>query len=131
MWPNSRFAAGIASLVLAGTPKTSAQEAKTTAKPTPPIAETVWATANICDSMKNAAEAYDLSRAYFAHLIWTESRFDIKALNRKGAQFMPATTKERRLSNPYDPARAIPSSAALLFDLEIGTGKFRTRRGSL
>ena len=51
MWPNSKLAAGIVCLVLAGTPKTSAQEAETNAKPTPPIAETVWTTAKICDSI--------------------------------------------------------------------------------
>lgn len=86
----------------------------------------VWTTARICDTIEAAAEQYGLPTATFARLIWTESRFDIKALSPKGAQgiaqFMPATAKERGLSDPYDPGIAIPASAALIADLRNDFG---------
>jgi len=83
-----------------------------------------WNASRICDRIEATAKAHDLPRAVFARLIWTESHFDIKALSPKGAQgiaqFMPATAKERGLSDPYDPAKAIPASASasLLSDLK-------------
>lgn len=87
-----------------------------------------WNTSRICDRIEAAARAHDLPRAAFARLTWTESRLDIKALSPKDAQgivqFMPATAKERGLSDPYDPAKAIPASAALLSDLKRQFGNF-------
>ncbi|MEO0681247.1 MAG: lytic transglycosylase domain-containing protein [Pseudomonadota bacterium] len=75
----------------------------------------------LCRLIEAAAEAEGLPKPFFARLIWTESRFDIRAVSPAGAQgvaqFMPATAAERGLADPFDPATAIPASAALLADL--------------
>lgn len=97
-------------------------------KPEETASPTVWTTALICTKISEAATKHNIPRASFARLIWTESRFDTKALSPKGAQgiaqFMPATAKERKLEDPYDPAQAIPASAALLADLRRAFGNF-------
>ncbi len=75
----------------------------------------------VCDGIANAAESHDLPPEFLARLIWTESRFDPGAVSPKGAQgvaqFMPGTAKLRGLADPFDPAQAIPASAAYLADL--------------
>lgn len=75
----------------------------------------------VCALIKSAALEYDLPPAYFARLIWKESRFDEKAISPVGAQgiaqFMPATAKMVGLEDPWDPAQAIPASARHLADL--------------
>lgn len=82
----------------------------------------------VCTLIADAAEAHGLPKAYFAKLIWRESRFDAKALSPKGAQgiaqFMPATAKMVGLANPWDPAEAIPASAAHLADLRRAFGNW-------
>jgi len=87
-----------------------------------------WTTARICGAISAAADQHKLPKAAFARLIWTESRFDIRALSPAGAegiaQFMPATARERGLQNPYDPAQALPASAALLAHLRTAFGNF-------
>ncbi len=93
-----------------------------------PSVPSQWSTARICDAISRAAKQYKLPRAAFARLIWTESRFDIKAISPVGAegiaQFMPGTAKERGLEDPYDPAQALPASASLLASLRSAFGNF-------
>jgi len=90
--------------------------------------ENTWTTARICSEIDKVAKTYNLPRATFTRLIWTESRFDIKARSPKGAQgiaqFMPATAKERGLIDPYEPASALEASGALLADLRQALGNF-------
>src|SRR5207344_2816006 len=54
--------------------------------------------------------------------IWNESRFQVDAISRVGAQgmaqFMPGTSEERGLSDPFDPEQAISEAAKLLADLD-------------
>src|SRR5262249_19742072 len=77
--------------------------------------------ARICDALAAAAGENDLPVAFFARLIWEESRFDPTAVSRAGAQgvaqFMPATANARGLADPFDPMEAIAHSAKLLRDL--------------
>ena len=87
-----------------------------------------WTTKQICSEIDRVSKKYNLPRATFTRLIWTESRFDTRALSPKGAQgiaqFMPATAKERGLADPYDPAQALDASASLLSDLRSEFGNF-------
>ncbi|MEM7742903.1 MAG: lytic transglycosylase domain-containing protein [Pseudomonadota bacterium] len=82
----------------------------------------------ICGLIRTSAERYGLPPAFFARLIWKESRFDIGALSPVGAQgiaqFMPGTAKERGLTNPWDPRQAIPASASFLADLRAEFGNW-------
>jgi len=80
----------------------------------------------ICEMIKSAASANDLSREFFARIIWQESRFRSDAVGKvtrtgeqaRGiAQFMPLTAAERRLLDPLDPAQALPKAAEYLRDL--------------
>ncbi|MEM9765409.1 MAG: lytic transglycosylase domain-containing protein [Pseudomonadota bacterium] len=84
--------------------------------------------ARICKLIKAAATEHGLDPAYFARLIWKESRFDAKALSPKGAQgiaqFMPGTAKLVGLKDPWDPAQAIPASASHLRDLRNALGNW-------
>jgi hypothetical protein len=82
--------------------------------------------ASICDALAAAAGENDLPVDFFARLIWQESRFDPRAVSRKGAQgvaqFMPATANARGLADPFDPIEAIAHSAKLLRDLRRELG---------
>jgi len=73
-----------------------------------------------------AAVGNGLPAAFFAQVIWQESRFKSDAVGpvtRSGqraqgiAQFMPGTAAERRLDDPFDPVQALPKSAEFLHDL--------------
>ena len=61
----------------------------------------------VCGHIERQARGWKLPRAYFARLIWKESRFDPNAISHKGAegiaQFMPATARLRGLEDPFDP----------------------------
>lgn len=74
-----------------------------------------------CHLIEQAAHAHLLPAGLLTRLLWTESRFQADALSPKGArgvaQFMPNTADERGLSDPFDPAAAIPQAARLLADL--------------
>lgn len=81
---------------------------------------------SICQLVEAAAAANRLPLAFFARVIWQESRFRSEAagpVTRSGrqaqgiAQFMPMTAAERLLRNPFDPAEALPKSAEFLRDL--------------
>jgi len=75
----------------------------------------------LCDTLVREAIAQDLPVAFFARLIWKESRLDPRALSPRGAkgiaQFMPKTAAARGLTDPYEPQEALTESAALLRDL--------------
>jgi len=80
----------------------------------------------ICLMIESAAKANDLPLAFFARVIWQESRFQFDAVGpptRSGqraegiAQFMPGTAGERRLLDPFDPVQALPKSAEFLSEL--------------
>lgn len=74
----------------------------------------------ICRLIDEAAEKEGLPTPFFTRLIWRESSFRPHVVSHAGAQgiaqFMPATARARGLDNPFDPASAIPASAALLAD---------------
>lgn len=75
----------------------------------------------ICRMIEAGARRHGLPVHFFTRLIWTESRFRIRAVSPAGAQgvaqFMPGTARERGLADPFDPQEAIAHSAALLADL--------------
>ena len=70
---------------------------------------------------REAAAAHSVPVDYFLRLIKQESGFNHRAVSRAGAQgiaqFMPGTAAVRGLKNPFDPAEALPKSAAFLRDL--------------
>ncbi|WP_250157546.1 lytic transglycosylase domain-containing protein [Tianweitania aestuarii] len=75
----------------------------------------------ICDLIQANASANALPPAFFARLIWKESRFDAGAVSPVGAegiaQFMPGTAKMRGLADSFDISQALPASAAYLAEL--------------
>jgi len=77
--------------------------------------------AGVCRQIEAAAKAKEIPPAFFARLLWQESRFNANAVSPKGAagiaQFMPATARARGLENPFDPVHAIPASADYLREL--------------
>jgi hypothetical protein len=93
--------------------------------PAQPSAPTV---SQICAAIATNADGHGVPRDFFARLIWKESRFDVTATSPVGAQgiaqFMPGTAKERNLDDPFDFAKALPASAALLKDLRRAFGNW-------
>jgi hypothetical protein len=71
-----------------------------------------------CEALTQAAAASDIPPAFFARLIWQESKFKHDAMSHVGArgvaQFMPATAAEVGLDDPLDPRQALPASAKFL-----------------
>jgi hypothetical protein len=71
-----------------------------------------------CNALLTSAEDNDLPVAFFANLIWQESRLRDDAVSPKGAlgiaQFMPQVAAKNGLQNPLDPLQALPASARLL-----------------
>ena len=82
----------------------------------------------LCNAVVVAAKAHELPLAFFANLIWQESRFNPHAVSRAGAegiaQFMPATAARSGLADPFDPLQAIPASAQLLRQLKRQFGNW-------
>jgi Transglycosylase SLT domain/SPOR domain len=85
----------------------------------------------ICAMVESAAVANGLPLAFFARVVWQESRLRPDAvgpMTRSGrraqgiAQFMPLTAAERRLLNPFDPVQALPKSAEFLRELRAQFG---------
>ena len=80
----------------------------------------------VCELIALHAESHGLPKAFFARLIWKESRFDPNAVSPVGAegiaQFMPGTARMRGLRDPFDPEQAIPASARYLAELREGFG---------
>ena len=79
------------------------------------------ALATLCGIVETSAKAQGLPVNFFTRLIWQESAFQPGAVSPAGAmgvaQFMPGTASERGLSDPFDPAIAIPGSAKFLAEL--------------
>lgn len=73
---------------------------------------------DVCRAIKIFAGRHGLPPAYFARLIWQESRFDPAAISRAGAegiaQFMPGTARLRGLRQAFQPAEALAYSAEYL-----------------
>ena len=73
---------------------------------------------DFCSALKDAAEQASIPIAFFARLLWQESRFQSNEVSSAGAQgiaqFMPTTAAEVGLQNPFDPLQALPASARLL-----------------
>lgn len=84
------------------------------------------ATDTFCHALRAAAEAAEIPVAFFARLIWQESRFQSKEVSHAGAQgvaqFMPETAREVGLDDPFDPFKALPASARLLSKLRDDFG---------
>jgi Transglycosylase SLT domain len=85
----------------------------------------------LCGMIESAATTNGLPLAFFARVIWQESRFRPDAMGpvtRSGqqaqgiAQFMPMTAAERLLPDPFDPAQALPKSAEFLRELRAQFG---------
>jgi hypothetical protein len=76
---------------------------------------------DLCNALLTSAEHNDLPVAFFANLIWQESRLRDDAVSPKGAlgiaQFMPQVAAKSGLQNPLDPLQALPASARLLRSL--------------
>ena len=81
---------------------------------------------DLCNALYTSAQDNDLPIAFFANLIWQESRLRADDISKKGAQgiaqFMPETAAETGLDNPFDPMQAIPASARLLRELRLEFG---------
>ena len=111
-----------------GTPGTLGDASKGDASKPGKTASRPATVATICGLIAGNAEAVGMSKAFFARLIWKESRFDAAALSPVGAQgiaqFMPYTAAERGLSDPYDIAEAIRHSALYLRDLKAELGNW-------
>jgi Transglycosylase SLT domain len=77
---------------------------------------------DFCDALKEAAESSDIPVAFFARLLWQESRFNFFEVSHVGAQgvaqFMPDTAAEVGLEDPFDPFKALPASARFLRKLQ-------------
>lgn len=73
---------------------------------------------DLCNALLTAAQDNDLPVAFFANLIWQESRLRDDAVSPKGAlgiaQFMPQVAVKNGLQDPFDPLQALPASARLL-----------------
>ncbi|MBB3950645.1 transglycosylase SLT domain-containing protein [Aureimonas jatrophae] len=84
--------------------------------------------AEICDLIEANAREVGMEPAFFARLIWKESRFDEGARSPVGAlgiaQFMPYTAKERGLGDPLDKREALRHSAGYLKDLRSELGSW-------
>ncbi len=76
---------------------------------------------DVCRTLEQAAAENALPVEFFARVIWQESRFNARAVSRKGAegiaQFMPRTADYRGLIDPFDPIEALRHSASYLRDL--------------
>jgi transglycosylase-like protein with SLT domain/sporulation related protein len=85
----------------------------------------------VCLIVESAAKENGLPLEFFARVIWQESRFQSSAVGpvtRNGqraqgiAQFMPQTSRERRLLDPFDPVQALPKAAEFLNELRSQFG---------
>ncbi len=76
---------------------------------------------DLCNALLSSAQDNDLPIAFFANLIWQESRLRNDAVSPKGAlgiaQFMPKVALASGLENPFDPLSALAASARLLGEL--------------
>lgn len=108
----------LVSLQLTGSPQAIAADSSDSAK----VAKKKIAfAADVCRIVEVEAKRNRLPAAFFARLIWKESRFNPRAVSPKGAQgiaqFMPGTALMRGLSDPFNYAEALPASAHYLSEL--------------
>ena len=79
-----------------------------------------------CHALREAAENSEIPVAFFARLLWQESRFRSNEVSHAGArgiaQFMPETAADVGLDDPFDPFKALPASARLLRKLRDDFG---------
>ena len=116
---NIAFVLGLA-LLVAGAPKlVVAQENSAVESTADPLDR-------ICSTIEDVARSNGLPTDFLVRLIWQESRFNPSAVGpttRNGgraqgiAQFMPGTAAERHLTEPNDPAEALPKSGEFLAEL--------------
>jgi transglycosylase-like protein with SLT domain len=91
--------------------------------PLPPVPKPVVhrSPREICDTLAEAAQSNDLPTPFFIRLLFQESRFKPEVVSSAGAegiaQFMPETSADMGVHNPFDPLQAIPASARLLRNL--------------
>ena len=75
----------------------------------------------ICDTLTEAAHSNGVPAPFFIRLLFQESGFKPGVVSSAGAegiaQFMPQTSADMGLDNPFDPLPAIRASARLLRDL--------------
>jgi hypothetical protein len=80
----------------------------------------------LCSELGSTALQNNLPAQFFTRLIWQESRFNTSLVSRAGArgvaQFMPATARERKLANPFEPIQALHEAARLLNELRTQFG---------
>lgn len=92
----------------------------------PSLSERQKLVGRVCDLIQAHALENGLPEAFFARLIWKESRFDPNAVSPVGAegiaQFMPGTAKMRGLADSFDIEQAIPASARYLGEMRVGFG---------
>ncbi|MGH6663295.1 MAG: lytic transglycosylase domain-containing protein [Pseudolabrys sp.] len=88
--------------------------------PLPPVPKPVVdrSRAEICDTLTQAAQLNDVPVPFFIRLLFQESGFKPDVVSSAGAegiaQFMPQTSSDIGLDNPFDPLPAIRASARLL-----------------
>src|SRR5690606_16024653 len=92
----------------------------------PSLSERQKLVGRVCDLIQAHAIENGLPEAFFARLIWKESRFDPNAVSPVGAegiaQFMPGTAKMRGLADSFDIEQTIPASARYLGEMRTGFG---------
>ncbi|MGO9703079.1 MAG: lytic transglycosylase domain-containing protein [Xanthobacteraceae bacterium] len=113
---------GPASAQAGAAPAAMRQPADTVEEQAAPQPSTEQPTADdICRTLEQAAAENSLPVEFFARVIWQESRFNARAISRKGAegiaQFMPQTADWRGLADPFDPIEALRNSASYLREL--------------
>ncbi len=90
------------------------------APPLPPVPKPVVnrSRAEICATLAQAAQSNDVPAPFFIRLLFQESGFRPGVVSPAGAQgiaqFMPQTSSDMGLDNPFDPVPAIRASARLL-----------------
>jgi hypothetical protein len=75
----------------------------------------------LCGLIEAVARKEHLPVAFLTRLLWQESSFRSGVISPAGAQgiaqFMPQTAQERGLNDPFDPEKAVNTSASFLSDL--------------
>src|SRR5262245_19202934 len=68
-----------------------------------------------------ADQKYGLDPAFMGRVMWTESRFDPKAVSPKGAQgllqLMPAVQQDYGVTDPFDPEQNVHGGMQYMRDL--------------
>ena len=102
------------------TPDSPPADFANTPPPLPPVPKPVVqrSRAEICETLTQAAQSNDVPVPFFIRLLFQESGFKPGVVSPAGAegiaQFMPETSADVGLDNPFDPLPAIRASARLL-----------------